>query len=233
MISYFEGTVFNAKTQAIVNTVNCTGVMGAGIALEFKLRYPEMFQDYKLKCTEKKIVTGKIDYYRYAEGEIIVNFPTKWHFKYPSRLIWIEQGLLDFVNTYRLHNISSVAFPKLGTSNGGLDWGSVKVLMEKYLAPLDIEVHICLDNLKYAEGAEKIMVEAFNAFGVDELSRIVKLNIKQKEILLRKIPYQRFWEIERTESIGTKTYSDLFRHFYLVALGKNVERQQITIFDIQ
>lgn len=232
MIKYYDGTVFNVDTQALVNTVNCTGVMGAGIALEFMLRYPEMFEDYEVKCKDKRIVTGRVDYYKNGDGRIIVNFPTKWHFKYPSKLIWIEQGLQDFVKTYKQNGIESVAFPKLGTSNGGLSWNNVKILMEKYLSNLDIDVYICLDNKKDAEGVEKIMLDKFNSTSIDNISSLVKLNAKQKDSIKKRMPYNRFSKILDTESIGIKTYSVIFKHFYSLAVGDSEEPRQLSLFDL-
>lgn len=232
MIIYSEGTVFNVGTQAVVNTVNCTGVMGAGIALEFMLRYPAMFEDYEAKCKEKSIITGRVDYYKNEDGSMIVNFPTKLHFKYPSKLIWIEQGLQDFVKTYRKNGITSVAFPKLGTSNGGLNWNEVKLLMEKYLSNLDMDIYICLDNKKEAEGVEKSMLDKFNSTSIEQLSSLVKLNAKQKDNIQKRIPYNRFWKISETESIGMKTYSMIFKHFYGLALGNSQEPSQLSLFDL-
>lgn len=232
MIKYFEGTIFNVDTQTVVNTVNCMGVMGAGIALEFMLRYPAMFEDYETKCKDKRIMTGKVDYYKNEDGSMIVNFPTKWHFKYPSKLIWIEQGLQDFVKTYQKNGITSVAFPKLGTSNGGLNWNEVKILMEKYLSNLDMDVYICLDNKKEAEGIEKSMLDKFNSTNIEQLSSLVKLNAKQKDNIQKHIPYNRFWKISQTESIGMKTYSMIFKHFYGLALGNSQEPSQLSLFDL-
>lgn len=236
MIIYSEGTVFNAGTQAVVNTVNCTGVMGAGIALEFMLRYPEMFEDYESKCKDKRIITGKVDYFKNGDGSIIINFPTKWHFKYPSKLVWIEQGLQDFAKTYSQKGITSVAFPKLGTSNGGLNWSEVKVLMEKYLSNLDVDVYICLDNKKDAEGIEKTMLDKFNSTSIEQISSLVKLNSKQRENIQKHIPYNRFWKISETESVGMKTYSMIFRYFYELALGikqeESLDNSQLSFFDL-
>ena len=231
MITFFEGTVFNSDAKALVNTVNCTGIMGAGIALEFKLRYPEMFKDYEAKCKAKIIKTGKVDYYQYNGSITIVNFPTKWHFKYPSKITWIEQGLQNFVDTYKEYNITSVAFPKLGTSKGGLNWEQVKELMVKYLSPLDIDVFICLDKKQNAEGVEKVMLDHFNSCSISHLSYIVKLNKKQKNNIEANMPYNRFWKIADTESIGSRTYSNLFKYFYEKAFKNNVEYAQSTFDD--
>ena len=230
MIKYFEGTVFNVDTMAIVNTVNCTGVMGAGIALEFMLRYPNMYEDYEVKCKDKKIMIGKIDYFKNADDRIIVNFPTKGHFKYPSNLLWIEKGLMDFVKTYKKQGVSSIAFPKLGTNNGGLKWEDVKTLMEKYLSNLDIEIYICLDNKREAEGLEKIMLDKFNAVDIEKFAKIVKLKGPQKENIARNMPYNRFWKIADTKSIGKKTYRNIFKHFYDMARGIGEETKQLLLF---
>ena len=230
MLKYLEGTVFNIDAHALVNTVNCIGIMGAGIALEFKLRYPLMFEDYEAKCNQKQITTGNVYYYKNDDGKTIINFPTKWHFKYPSQLIWIEQGLQDFVKTYKQHGITSVAFPKLGTSNGGLHWEDVKRVMEKYLSNLDIDVNICLDSVKEAEGIEKQMLDKFNLMSIIQLADKVKLSSKQKEEIRSTMPYTRFWKIRETESIGIKTYSSMFKYFYNLA-SKIDEQKQLSIFE--
>lgn len=215
MISYSKSTVFNAKCHAIVNTVNCVGVMGKGIALEYKLRYPEMFTDYQLKCKNKEIKIGRVDYW-VSSSVIIINFPTKYDFKYPSKLEWIEKGLDDFVTSYKKHNIKSAAFPKLGVSNGELSWDEVKCVMEKYLSNLEIDIVICLDELETAEGKEMEMVSLFNQSSMDQILAKVKLSSKQVESLELSKPINRFREIIKVESIGSITYTKLFKHFYEV-----------------
>lgn len=225
MIEYYSGTVFNVDAQALVNTVNCVGVMGAGIALEFQLRYPKMYQDYTVKCKNKLIKTGHVDYFKNDDGITIINFPTKWHFKYPSQLSWIEQGLQNFVETYKRHDIQSVAFPKLGTNKGGLNWEQVRLVMEKYLGNLDIKIYICLDNLKDAEGIEKKMLDRFNSTNTMQLNDVVKLSEKQKVNIDKGKPYKRFWHIRESESIGIKTYSTLFTYYYDICQGRDILQQ--------
>ncbi|MBR0307923.1 MAG: macro domain-containing protein, partial [Mogibacterium sp.] len=189
--------------------------------------YPKMYEDYMQKCECSIIRIGKVDYFEDESGMIIINFPTKNHFKYPSRIEWIEMGLKDFSNSYKDHLLKSVAFPKLGTSKGGLNWEQVKPLMEKYLEPLELDITICLDETKEAEGIEKIMLDMFNDTNVDEMSSITRLNSKQKEAIKNKQPYRRFWAIEKTEGIGKKTYKALFEHYYLKAKKGN-EYEQIS-----
>lgn len=213
MIKYYEGTIFNVNVDAICNTVNTLGFMGAGLALEVSLRYPNMYEDYKLKCENKIITIGKMDYFK-TNDITIVNFPTKCDFKMPSRISWIEEGLKNFVSTYAKYNIKSIAFPKLGSLNGGLNWIEVKKLMEAYLNNLDIDVFICLDNLKYAEGKELDMVIKFNESNIEELSSTLKLNYKIKNSLQRIKPVSRFYKISLAEGIGKQTYKKLFDYFY-------------------
>lgn len=226
MLEYSEGTVFNAGAKCIVNTINTVGVMGAGLALEFALRYPEMLSDYQKKCSEKQLVVGKVDYFNYGDITIL-NFPTKWHFKYPSKIEWIDKGLQDFVATYRQKGITSIAFPRLGCSNGGLSWQQVQPLMEKYLGSLDIDVKICLDRLPNAEGKEKEMVTAFNDMGIVELSRQVRLTKSQQDAIASIKPIQRFWTISKIKGLGIKTYTNIFDFFYN---DNNSGCVQMTIF---
>lgn len=224
MVKYSESTVFNVGAQAVVNTVNTVGVMGAGLALEFALRYPEMESEYKTLCAERRLMTGRVSYYH--EGEtVIVNFPTKAHFKYPSRLPWVEQGLRHFVSTYRQEGITSVAFPKLGCSRGGLEWSEVRPLMERYLAPLDIEVIICLDELPYAEGLEAEMVRRFNEVDHDFLFRDIRLNASQRDALDNARPIRRFFELDALPGIGDTTYRKLHK-----ACSATEEPEQISLY---
>ena len=95
-----SSNVFNTDADAIVNTINCVGFMGKGLALEFSLRYPKLLVDYKEKCSKKEINIGKLYYYK-EDNILIINFPTKKDYKFPSKLEWIEKGLLEFVNTYK------------------------------------------------------------------------------------------------------------------------------------
>ena len=142
-LKHINGNIFNSKCQTIVNTVNCVGVMGKGIALVYKLRYPNMFKEYKEHCKNKLIKPSTLWLYTKQENAPwILNFPTKFHWKYPSKIEWIEQGLQKFVSTYRQKGITSVAFPLLGTHNGGLDLEEVKTLMVKYLENCDIDIEI-------------------------------------------------------------------------------------------
>jgi O-acetyl-ADP-ribose deacetylase (regulator of RNase III) len=145
MITYIKKDLFESPAQVLVNTVNTVGVMGKGIAKRFKDTYPEMFEQYQKYCENKMLDVGKLWLYK-SEHKWILNFPTKKHWRSPSKIEYVEEGLKKFVETYEEKGITSISFPLLGCGNGGLDWDNqVKPLMEKYLRPLPIEVFIHLN----------------------------------------------------------------------------------------
>lgn len=147
MITYVKGDLFSSPAQIIVNTVNTVGVMGKGVALEFKKRYPEMFVEYQKLCKEKKLDIGKLFLWRKSDKWVLL-FPTKKHWRNPSQLEYIEKGLMKFSQNWDKMNANSVAFPRLGCGNGGLNWSDVKPLMEKYLNNLPMQVYVYVDNYK-------------------------------------------------------------------------------------
>ena len=144
MLTYVEIELFQSPAQALVNTVNTAGAMGKGIAAVFKELYPEMYEEYRALCRQGKFEVGMLYIYR-TPNKTIVNFPTKKHWRQRSRPEYIEAGLAKFVSRYADYGISSVAFPQLGCGHGELDWGTtVQPLMERYLRPLPIPVHVHL-----------------------------------------------------------------------------------------
>lgn len=142
-ITVVEGNIFNTKCQTVVNTVNCVGVMGKGIALVYKLRYPAMFDIYKSYCSSRHIDIGKLWLYKGDPNDPwVLNFPTKKHWKFPSKIEYVVKGLEKFVATYKEKGITSIAFPLLGTHNGGLDKDEVLSIMTQYLSQCDIPIEI-------------------------------------------------------------------------------------------
>lgn len=136
------GNIFESKCTTIVNTVNCVGVMGKGIALEFKKRYPAMYRDYVEKCNQGEVKPGKPFVYQDSDGTRILNFPTKDHWRSPSRLSYVIDGLDWFIENYEDYGISSIAFPPLGCGNGGLTWRVVGPIMYSKLCKLSINVEV-------------------------------------------------------------------------------------------
>ena len=151
MVKVLIGNLFDSTCSAYVNTVNCVGVMGKGVAKEFKLRYPEMYQDYVLRCKNGQLKPGlPYEYYDFLSGKIIINFPTKDHWRSPSRLSYIIDGLNWIKQNYSSLGLNSIAFPPLGCGNGGLDWRDVGPLMYNMLhdIPIDIEIYAPYDTKK-------------------------------------------------------------------------------------
>ena len=142
MVQVKVGNLFDSKAQTLTNTVNCVGVMGKGIALEFKRRFPEMFKDYEERCNAGKVVLGKPYLYRPTSGPWILNFPTKQHWRSVSRLSDIEEGLTYLRNNYREWGVISIAVPPLGCGNGQLDWAVVGPRLHWHLTRLDIPVEL-------------------------------------------------------------------------------------------
>ena len=136
------GDLFESQAQTLVNTVNCVGVMGKGVAEKFKQRFPEMFEDYKRRTDHKAVRLGEPYLYLDSSGVQIVNFPTKDHWRSPSRLADIERGLDYLAKHAEDWNITSMALPPLGCGNGGLDWSEVGPLIYSKLHNLPIEIAV-------------------------------------------------------------------------------------------
>ena len=145
---YLKGDIFSSPAEVIVNTVNTVGVMGKGLAADFKKKYPKMFKNYKQICKDKKFSIGQLIIHEASDYRVML-FPTKKHWRGNSKIEYIEAGLKKFVDTYAQKNITSIAFPKLGCGNGNLSWEmEVQPLMEKYLKELPIPIYIYLDKIE-------------------------------------------------------------------------------------
>jgi O-acetyl-ADP-ribose deacetylase (regulator of RNase III)/uncharacterized protein YwgA len=137
------GDLFESRAQTLVNTVNCVGVMGKGIAEQFKKRFPAMFKDYKSRSDRKAVRVGEPYLYRDSSGREIINFPTKDHWRSSSRLSDIERGLDYLAGNVQEWGVISMALPPLGCGNGGLEWSEVGPLIWRKLheLPIDVEVY--------------------------------------------------------------------------------------------
>ena len=140
MIEYKTGDILAEEAEALVNTVNCVGVMGRGIALQFKRAFPENFKAYAAQCKRNEMQPGRM--FVFETGEMllpryIINFPTKRHWRGKSRMEDIESGLVSLVEEIRSHGIRSIAIPPLGSGLGGLDWHEVRTLLQNTFEQLD------------------------------------------------------------------------------------------------
>ena len=153
-----KGSLLEADVEALVNTVNTVGVMGKGVALQFKQAFPDNYKAYERACRSSKVQLGRMFVYEVGglmQPRYIINFPTKEHWRSRSRLEHINAGLEDLVRVIRELRISSIALPALGCGNGGLNWSEVRSTIESCLSGLeDVDVHL------YAPGgapAERLM----------------------------------------------------------------------------
>ncbi|MBT8341026.1 MAG: macro domain-containing protein [Desulfatitalea sp.] len=158
MIEYKSGDILNDQAEALVNTVNCVGVMGRGIALQFKNAFPENFKAYALACKQEKVQPGRMFVFKTDQmfnPRYIINFPTKRHWRGKSRMEDIESGLRSLVEVIQKHHIRSVAIPPLGSGLGGLSWQKVKSRIEAAVEPLT-DVQVIIYEPKGAPKTEKM-----------------------------------------------------------------------------
>lgn len=143
MIEYKIGDIFANDAEAIVNTVNCVGVMGRGLALQYKNKYPQNFKEYANACKDEQVVPGKMFIHHTGQltnPKYIINFPTKRHWKANSKIEDIESGLDDLVKVIDKLNIKSISIPPLGSGLGGLNWQIVKQKIEDKLSNIDCHI---------------------------------------------------------------------------------------------
>lgn len=143
MIEYKNGDILREDVEAIVNTVNCVGIMGRGLALQFKNKFPQNFKEYQLACTNKEVQLGKMFVHQTGQlinPKYIINFPTKGHWKQNSKIEDISNGLDDLITIIEKYSIKSIAIPPLGSGLGGLDWNQVKKLIEEKLKNINCTI---------------------------------------------------------------------------------------------
>lgn len=161
MIEITQGDILKAEAEALVNTVNCVGVMGRGIALQFRKAFPENFKAYKAACDRKELWMGKVFVYdlgRLSNPRCVINFPTKRDWRGKSRLEDVEAGLKSLAEEVCKWNIKSIAIPPLGCGLGGLNWHEVRPMIERIFGSLP-DVHVLLFEPKGAPVAGKMTRE--------------------------------------------------------------------------
>jgi O-acetyl-ADP-ribose deacetylase (regulator of RNase III) len=200
MIHYQTGNLLDSDAQALVNTVNTVGVMGKGIALQFKNMFPNNFKQYANACKEKEVMIGKLlvtEEETLLRGEkIIINFPTKTNWRLPSEYNYIDAGMAELVKLIKAKNIRSIAIPPLGSGNGGLDWNKVKMILEKYLSVLTCDIYIYEPSAAIQEvmKKERVKLTPARAMLLSVLYDLVKNGEFVSEFAAEKIAYflQRF-----------------------------------------
>lgn len=227
MIKIIDENVFDSNADCITNTINCIGFMGKGLALEFALRYPELEEQYVSECKKHQIKTGRVYFYN-INGQKIINFPTKFHYKDPSKIEWIEQGLNYVLLHYKNWNIKSLALPLLGARNGGLDPDKVVSLIKQKLANIDIPIYICLN--KKDDQVSYGLLQKFNNCNPFKLAENLNLNKNQTDSIVKAHKrIKRFVDLSDLPNIGSTSYKKIYRYFLNC---DNEEPQQLSLFDL-
>ncbi len=163
MMIFTQGNLLESRAEALVNTVNTVGVMGKGIALMFKDRFADNFQRYSTACKVKQVHTGQMFVTEVCELDgprWIVNFPTKQHWRAPSQMTWVVEGLQDLRRFLIENKVKSIAIPPLGAGNGGLEWAAVREQIELALGDLaDVEIMVFEPTQQYQNVAKRAGVE--------------------------------------------------------------------------
>lgn len=224
-ITIKKGSIFDAlylrEVQTIVNTVNCEGVMGKGIALVYKLFFPDMFTRYAELCKDGELTIGKLWLYKPSQENKpwvkdgqpwVLNFPTKTFWRAPSKLEFIEKGLQKFVETYKERGITSIAFPMLGTANGQLDPDLVLELLKSYLSQCDIPIMIYMYSSEVPDLYCELFKKIWSSLSDNQKKDCVN-NKSRREILDKAIASGKLksvLDIINEEGIGLKTLEACF-----------------------
>lgn len=196
----------------LVNTVNCVGVMGAGIALEHRLRDPEMFARYKEMCDQSLLTPGKLWLWKKSQ-KWVLNFPTKVDWKQPSKLQYIEEGLEKFVATYKERGITSIAFPLLGAQNGGIDEDLAMGVMVSHLTKCDIPIEIYKFKLDAPDSLLIALRNKVSELSIKEFADRCKVKTNTASLLLEYLYSDEFKMISQlrlVKGIGITTIERLY-----------------------
>lgn len=213
MIRFTEGNLLDADVEAVVNTVNTVGVMGKGIALMFKERFPKNYEAYAAACKAGEVRIGKMFVTSVDELDgprWVINFPTKEHWRPPTKLEWVLEGLVALKDVIREKQIRSIAIPPLGCGNGGLDWDLVRPLIEEALNDLEgVEIIVYEPTAQYQNVAKKKGVERLTparALMAEMVRRYWVLGIECTLLETQKLA----WFLERTiKRMGLENPLDL------------------------
>ena len=213
MMKFLQGNLFDAPTEALVNTVNTVGVMGKGIALMFKEAFPDNFRAYDEAVKREEVRIGHVfvtENHALDGPQWLINFPTKKHWRQPSRLEWIVTGLEDLRRVVEEKGIHSIALPPLGCGNGGLDWSDIRPVIERELGQLhDVDVWVFEPTPKYQNVAKRAGVMKLTparALVAEMIRRYWVLGIECTYLEVQKL----CWFLERSiQDLGLEDPLDL------------------------
>lgn len=142
MLTFLTDDIFSHHFNLIVNPINCVGKMGAGLAYQFRIRYPGLYQDYITACDHNEIKPGGLWLWRINDSQIIANLATKNHWRYPSKYEWIDDGLASLRHLILDTNPGFVSIPAIGCGEGGLEWSTVRAKIKQWMEGLDCQIKV-------------------------------------------------------------------------------------------
>ncbi|WEL56108.1 macro domain-containing protein [Pseudomonas kermanshahensis] len=234
MIRFTQGNLLEAKTEALVNTVNTVGVMGKGIALMFKERFVENYRLYAAACKAGEVVTGKVHVTAVNELEgpqWIVNFPTKRHWRSPSQMAWVTEGLHDLRRFLIENHVKSVAVPALGAGNGGLKWPEVREQIIHVLSDLNVDIWVYEPSSQYLNVAKRSGVKTLTparALIAELVRRYWVLGMECSLLEIQKLA----WFLERAIEKLPDTENPLNLKFVAHRYGPYANRLQHLLHDL-
>jgi O-acetyl-ADP-ribose deacetylase (regulator of RNase III) len=218
-LQVLQGNLFSSAAQTIVNTVNCHGAMGRGLALEFRFRFPELYTQYQKRCSKGLMRIGEPWLYKQSRPWVL-NFPTKHHWRFPSRPQYLHQGLTFFMQNYEGMEIQSIAFPLLGASHGGIDGKVSRKIMEEYLSHCSIPVEIILPQPGLTDPVFERFRDAFQTFDREILKKKAKVpwsRIHSIQRALQKKNIFQFQQLLSCPGVGEKTLGKILSLFLHLA----------------
>ena len=201
MITLLTGNILESEAQALVNTVNCEGFMGKGLAYQFKKSFPETNKSYVQMCNKKELFPGKMHYFK-ENNKLIINFPTKDKWRKKSEIDYIDKGMKSLIEVIKNNNLKSIAIPPLGSGNGGLEWKEVKNLIWDYVYPIsnEVEIYIYEPSLNYkaqSKKAPKLTLSHFILMNIkNKLDKFSKLRLQKVAFFINLFSKENYFKFE-------------------------------------
>ncbi|HHX8542198.1 TPA: type II toxin-antitoxin system antitoxin DNA ADP-ribosyl glycohydrolase DarG [Vibrio diabolicus] len=248
MIVYVKGDLLNDSADALVNAVNTVGVMGKGLAYQFKEKFPENFISYRKACKNKELTVGKVFTYKVTERStpnFILNFPTKAHWRGKSKIEYIEEGLKDLVEVVKQHNIATIALPALGSGLGGLPWSQVERLIVDILGEVeDVEWRVYAPNnqpptskkLSLTAGRAALLF-AFNSYmRASKKKQLTELEaqslvylLRYRGLVLNKLDFDEFRDVPFSPVLHDALKTMDGSLLYISGINKPLDKTYITL----
>jgi len=201
MITFLTGNILESEAEALVNTVNCEGFMGKGLAYQFKKSFPKTNKSYVQMCNKNELFPGKMHYFR-ENNKLIINFPTKDKWRKKSEIDYIDKGMNSLIKVIEENNLKSIAIPPLGSGNGGLEWKEVKDIIWKYVYPVskDIDIYIYEPSLNYkvqTKKAPKLTLSHFILMNIkSRLERFSKFRLQKAAFFINLFLKENYFKFE-------------------------------------